>query len=347
MTDQAELHGLLAKVRDLGVTLLWVMILNHRSPARGARLSLVGNADRWLNGFVMGHGGPLTSWSAASGVACDDVDAVSTGEGQVMEPIEGAATFEKSGADYDAFMGRYSRLLAAAFADWAGVKGGNFALDVGCGPGALTGVLAERLGSAAVLACDPSVLFVAECRARHPGVEVSQGHAEDLPYQDHSQDLVLAQLVLHFVSDPSEAVREMRRVLRPGGTVAACSWDFDQGMDMLRYFWDAALSVDPAALDEVALRFGKAGEIAQLFSDAGFEAITESTLEVASFYSSYDELWSGFLAGIGPAGSYAVRQPHDRQQALRQALFQAMGSPTGPFELRAVARAGRGVAPRN
>lgn len=116
-----------------------------------------------------------------------------------MEPVEGAATFQKSGADYDFFMGRYSHALAAAFADWAGVKGGGSALDVGCGPGALTGVLAERLGPAAVLACEPSVRFVEECRARHPGVTVSRGHAEELPYQDASQDTVLAQLVLHRI----------------------------------------------------------------------------------------------------------------------------------------------------
>lgn len=264
-----------------------------------------------------------------------------------MEPVEGAATFQKSGADYDAFMGRYSHSLAAAFADWAGVTGGRCALDVGCGPGALTGVLAERLGPAAVVACDPSVPFVEECRARHPGVEVSQGRAEELPYQDASQDLVLAQLVLHFVTDPEAAAREMRRVLRPGGTVAACSWDFAQGMEMLRHFWDAALSLDPAAPDEAALRFGKPGELAQLFADAGFEGTTESTLEVVSSYSSYDELWSGFLAGIGPAGSYAVRQPQDKHEALRQALFEEVGAPAGPFELRAVARAGRGVAPRD
>ena len=116
---------------------------------------------------------------------------------------------------------------------------------------------------------------------------------------------------------------------------------------MLRHFWDAALSLDPAAPDQAALRFGKAGELAQLFADAGFEATTESTLEVTSTYSSYEELWSGFLAWIGPAGSYAVRQPQDKQEALRQALFKEVGSPTGPFELRAVARAGRGLAPRD
>lgn len=263
-----------------------------------------------------------------------------------MEPVEGAVTFQSSGADYDVFMGRYSRALAPAFADWAGVTAGQCALDVGCGPGALTGVLVERLGAAAVLACDPSAPFMEECRRRHPGVEVRPGRAEELPFEDASQDVVLAQLILHFVSDPAAAAREMRRVLRPGGTVAACSWDATQGMEMLRYFWDAAASLDPDASDEAGLRLGSEGELAGLFEEAGFEQTTESTLEVTSTYSSFDDLWSGFLCGMGPAGSYAVRQQGQDRAALRQALFEEVGSPRGPFELRAVARAGCGLAPR-
>ncbi|WP_028661327.1 class I SAM-dependent methyltransferase [Nocardioides insulae] len=262
-----------------------------------------------------------------------------------MDPVEGAATFQRSGAEYDAFMGRYSRSLATLFADWAGVVAGQSALDVGCGPGALTGVLVQRLGPGGVLACDPSEPFVQECRARHPGVDVRRGRAEQLPCEDSSRDVVLAQLVLHFVSDPETAAAEMRRVLRPGGTVAACSWDFAQGMAMLRHFWDAATSLDPAAPDEAALRFGKEGELAELFEGAGFQQTSETTLEVTSSYVSFDDLWSGFLAGIGPAGQYAVTRPRDQQDALRRALFEQLGSPDGPFELRAVARAARGSAP--
>ena len=261
-----------------------------------------------------------------------------------MEPAEGAATFQKSGAEYDLFMGRYSRLLAPVFAEWAGVRAGRSALDVGCGPGALTGVLVERLGASAVLACDPSESFVKECGSRHPGVQVRQGRAEELPYEDCSQDLVLAQLVLHFVSDPEAAAREMRRVLRPGGVVAACTWDFADGMEMLRHFWAAARSLDPDAPDEATLRFGKPGELVELFAGSGFTQTAESMLAVTVSYASYEELWSGFLAGIGPAGSYAVRQAPDRQAALRQALFEEIGSPRGPFELRAEARAARAVA---
>lgn len=262
-----------------------------------------------------------------------------------MEPVEGAATFLKSGTDYDTFMGRYSQTLAPAFADWAGVTAGQHALDVGCGPGALTGILVERLGSAAVLACDPSEPFVRECRERHPGVEVRRGRAEDLPFGDASADVVLAQLVLHFVSDPETAAREMRRALRPGGTVAACSWEATQGMEMLSHFWDAVARLDPTATPEAGLRLGGAGQLAGLFARAGFEQTEETTLGVVSSYGSYDELWAGFLTGIGPAASHAASRGPAERAALRQALFEEVGSPAGPFELRAVARAVRGVVP--
>ena len=131
-----------------------------------------------------------------------------------MEPVSGARTFQTTGEAYDAFMGRYSRPLALLFADAAGVEPGMTALDVGCGPGALTGVLIHRLG------------------------------AEAIPFGDACVDRALAQLVLHFVSDPSAATTEMRRVVRPGGLVAACVWDFEVEMEMLRAFWDAALAVD-------------------------------------------------------------------------------------------------------
>jgi ubiquinone/menaquinone biosynthesis C-methylase UbiE len=263
----------------------------------------------------------------------------------MTDPVEGAATFHTSGAAYDGYMGRYSQRLAPLFADWAGVTAGQSALDVGCGPGALTTVLVERLGAEAVLACDPSESFVADCRARHPGLEVRVGRAEELPCEDGSRDVVVAQLVLHFVTDPEAAAREMRRVLRPGGTAAACSWDFLRGMEMLRHFWDAATSLDPAAPDEAALRFGREGELAALLEDAGFEDVAESTLDVVSSYRSFDELWSGFEAGIGPAGNYLVHRTPEQQAALRAALLAEVGSPDGAFDLRAVARAGRGRAP--
>lgn len=257
-----------------------------------------------------------------------------------MDEVEGARTFAVAGRTYDAFMGRYSTALAEPFADAAGVTAGDTALDVGCGPGALTGVLVSRLGPGAVLACDPSPPFVEACAARHPGVVVRPGRAEALPFEDGVVDHALAQLVLHFVSEPERAATEMARVVRPRGRVAACVWDFADGMEMLRRFWDAALTLDPDAPDEArTLRFGQPGEIADLFASVGLEDVEESTLRVASTYAGFDELWDGFLAGVGPAGAYCLSLPDAHRARLRAVLFAGCGSPDGPFTLGAVARA--------
>jgi ubiquinone/menaquinone biosynthesis C-methylase UbiE len=256
-----------------------------------------------------------------------------------VDETEGARTFAVAGRTYDSFMGRYSNALAPRFADAAGVSAGERALDVGCGPGALTEVLASRLGPSAVYACDPSPPFRDACATRHPGVVVKLGRAESLPFDDELVDHALAQLVLHFVSDPARAASEMARVVRPGGTVAACVWDFANGMQMLRQFWDAALSIDPDAPDEAqVLRFGRPGEIAELFSSVALEDVVESTLSVTSTYTSFDELWNGFMAGVGPAGAYCVSLSEESRRRLRSALFIGCGSPDGPFTLGAVAR---------
>ncbi len=264
-----------------------------------------------------------------------------------MEPTEGARTFLLSGEAYDGFMGRYSRPLARVFVDASDVVGAQRVLDVGCGPGALTGELVSRLGSDAVFAVDPSPPFAAACRERHPGVDVRTGRAEELPFETDSFDIALSQLVFHFVSDPDAVVAELGRVVRPGGSVGACVWDFDEGMEMLRTFWDAALDVDPTAPDEArTLRFSREGEIAELLNDAGFESVTERTLTCSSRYASFDELWEGFLAGIGPAGSYCVSLSLDDRAAVRAAMFERLGSPSGPLTLGAVARSAHATIPR-
>lgn len=263
-----------------------------------------------------------------------------------MNATDGARHFQTSGSAYDRFMGRWSRLLGPAFADAADVRSGMSALDVGCGPGALTQVLVGRLGGASVAACDPSESFAAACFARHPEVDVRVSPAESLPFEDRAFDRVMAQLVLHFVSDAEQVAKEFRRVLRPGGLAAACVWDFAEGMQMLRLFWDAAIAIAPDAPDEVKLRFGREGEIAELWTDAGLEQVRESTLTVTSTYANFDELWAGFLAGVGPAGAWCVAQDHATQEAVRSELFARLGGPEGPFSLDAVARYAVGALPK-
>lgn len=256
-----------------------------------------------------------------------------------MDEVEGASTFTVDGDAYDAFMGRYSIGLSGAFASECGIEAGHTALDVGCGPGGLTGVLVGRLGAPSVSACDPSPSFVAACRARHPGVDVRTGRAEDLPFETAAFDHAVAQLVLHFVSRPERAAAEMARVVSAGGSVGGCVWDFDRGMEMLRAFWDAATALDPEAPDEArTLRFGRSGEIAELLDDAGLTEVREFTIETSSTYTDFDELWSGLLAGVGPAGAFCVSLDADRRARLRTILFERVGSPTGAFSLAALAR---------
>lgn len=263
-----------------------------------------------------------------------------------MEAVPGARTFASSGVAYDGFMGRYSKPLAMLFSDFAEVKHGQRALDVGCGPGALTEVLMERLGADAVLACDPSEPFVKACAALCPGVDVRLGRAEAVPFSESCVDVGLSQLVLHFMSDPSGAVAELRRVVRPGGTIAACVWDFEKEMEMLRHFWDAALSVDAAAPDEARfLKFGREGDISELFTRSGLEDVVESTLLVEVGYEDFDELWAGFMAGIGPAGSYCLALGDEQREALRLDLFRRCDSPAGRFSLNALARCAKGRSP--
>lgn len=164
-----------------------------------------------------------------------------------MVEVGGARNFAGTGDAYDRFTGRYSQLLAPAFADFCGIEYGHRLLDVGCGPGAFTAVATDRLGEDCVVGVDPSPSFVASCRERHPGVDVRVGAAEELPFADDAFDRAVAQLVMHFASDAPRAAREMCRVVRPGGVVAASVWDSGDGMGLLRVLRDARRAVEGAS----------------------------------------------------------------------------------------------------
>ena len=243
---------------------------------------------------------------------------------------------------YDRFMGRYSVPLAPQLADFAAVVAGQRVLDVGCGPGALTAELVSRLGPAAVSAVDPSEPFVAAARDRHPGVNAQRAAAEQLPFGRRSFDAALAQLVVHFMTDPVVGIREMARVTREGGVVAACVWDHAGGQGPLSLFWEAARELDPNVHDESRLAGAREGHLAELFQAAGLHSIEEGALSVRVEHPSFEEWWEPFTFGVGPAGSYVAGLDTERRARLREICREKL--PSGAFELTARAWAARGLA---
>ncbi len=250
--------------------------------------------------------------------------------------------FDVAAEAYDRYMGRYSLQLSAQLADLAGVRRGQRVLDVGCGPGALTAELVTRLGPAAVAAVDPSEPFVAAARERNPGVEVLLASAEHLPFADRSFDAALAQLVVHFMSDPVAGLAEMARVTRPDGVVAACVWDHGGGQGPLGPFWDAARLLDPEVDGELHLAGAREGHLAELFEAAGLHEIEEAALSARLEHASFDAWWEPFTHGVGPAGSYVAGLGAERQAKLRETCRVVL--PTGPFALTARAWTARGLA---
>jgi SAM-dependent methyltransferase len=232
--------------------------------------------------------------------------------------------------------------LAPRFSDFAGVAPDQRVLDVGCGPGALTAELAERLGPAAVAAVDPSEPFVAAARERHSGVEVRRAAAEKLPFGDQAFDAALAQLVVHFMADPVAGLREMARVTRKHGVVAACVWDHAGGRGPLSPFWEAAHELDPDVDDESQLAGAREGHLSELFEAAGLRDIKEKALSVDVEHPSFEEWWEPFTLGVGPAGAYAAGLDAQRRDRLRALCRERL--PAAPFVLTARAWAARGVA---
>jgi SAM-dependent methyltransferase len=247
-----------------------------------------------------------------------------------------------AGADaYDRFMGRYSGPLAPRLADFAGIAAGRKVLDVGCGPGALTAELVARLGADAVTAVDPTEPFVAAARERHPGVDVRRAAAEDLPFADAEFDAALAQLVVHFMADPVAGLREMARVTRPGGVVAACVWDHAGGQGPLSAYWEAVRALDPDAEDERGLAGAREGEMARLLRAAGLRDVEEDALSVAVEHPTFEEWWEPFTLGIGPAGRYVTGLDEIRRDRLRERCREML--PAAPFVLSARAWTARGL----
>lgn len=244
-------------------------------------------------------------------------------------------SFDVSASAYARFMGRFSEPLAVAFADHVDPQPGQRALDVGCGPGALTAQLVSRLGTHAVSAIDPSRSFVEATRERFPGIDVRAGVAEHLPYADHSFDLALAQLVVHFMTDPVAGLAQMRRVTRPGGRVAACVWDHAGGGGPLSTFWRAVHDLDPHARDESGLPGARRGHLAELAESAGLKDVDPTMLSVDVAFRGFEDWWKPFTMGVGPAGAYVATLDPPARAALRERCSRDL--PDGPFEVNATA----------
>jgi SAM-dependent methyltransferase len=255
-----------------------------------------------------------------------------------VSDVPGAETFRVAAEAYDSHVGRYGSALALGLISAAGVRPGQSALDVGCGPGALTAALAERLGSDSVAAVDPSEPFARACAERVPGAQVEVGAAEALPFADGTFDVALSQLVVNFMSDAPAGVGEMRRVTRRGGAVASAVWDYAEGMTLLRRFWDAAAALDPAAasLDEGAsMPYCRADELGELWREAGLEDVETSELVVEAGYSGFDDLWRPLETGVGPSGAYAAALPAEHRARLREELRERLDAGDEPFRLTA------------
>ncbi|MEP7092364.1 MAG: methyltransferase domain-containing protein, partial [Nocardioidaceae bacterium] len=233
-------------------------------------------------------------------------------------------SFAVSADAYARFMGAWSEPLADLFVEHLDLRPGQRALDVGCGPGALTARLVDRLGAQAVLAVDPSASFVAALGERFPGIDVREAGAERLPFPDDHVDVAAAQLVVHFMSDPVQGLREMGRVVRPGGTVAACVWDHAGSGGPLTVFWRAVLEVLPGAEDESGLPGAREGHLVELAEAAGLSRLEQSSLSVRRHFASVDDWWQPFTLGVGPAGALVARLDDEGRAALRSRCIELL-----------------------
>ena len=256
----------------------------------------------------------------------------------------GAGQVWASGEAYERYVGRWSRLVARELLGWLDVAPGAHWLDVGCGTGALSATIIAEAQPAAVTGVDPSEAFVAHARATVPEAEFVVADARHMPFPDGAFDAVVSGLVLNFVPEPELAVAEMARVAAPGAVVAAYVWDYGGEMQLMRYFWDAAAALDPAAreLDE-ALRFRLS--LDSLWRDAGLTAVEARAIDLPTVFEDFDDYWSPFLGGQGPAPAYAMSLDEPRREALRERLRATLPAEAdGTIRLLARALAVRGTA---
>ncbi|WP_053207309.1 class I SAM-dependent methyltransferase [Jiangella muralis] len=251
------------------------------------------------------------------------------------------------GDAYEAYVGRWSRRVAAAFVPWLDVPGGARWIDVGCGTGALTEAVLTLAAPASVLGVDPSTGFLGTAREQVPAATFEAGDAAALPVADGAADAVVSGLTLNFVPDAAAAAAEFVRVAAPGAVVAAYVWDYADGMQLMRHFWAAAADVDPdvAGLDEGA-RFPlcRPEPLVHLWLAAGLADVDVRSIEIPTSFASFDDYWRPFLGGQGAAPGYLATLPPSRQDAIRAAVRARLPvAADGSISLTARAWAVRGL----
>ena len=268
-----------------------------------------------------------------------------------VNQVSSTALFSESEA-YERFMGGWSRQLAPSFLEFAGLEDGDSVLDVGSGTGALTVAVLSETESARVIGIDPSPEYVnyANSRTDTDRATFEGGDAQELRFSDASFDKTLSLLVINFIPDPHKALSEMVRVTREGGGVAAAVWDYDRGMEMLRVFWDEAVALDPLAepRDERHMPFCRSGELADLWQKHGLVDVREEALVIPLEFQSFDDFWSPFLEGQGPAGAYVASLAEGERLKLKKRLRQRLEieGTAGPIGLSARAWVVRGLVPK-
>lgn len=249
---------------------------------------------------------------------------------------------------YQLGMGSWSKILAPLFVEFIdGIKEGDQVLDVGCGTGSLTFTIASRTKASKIVGIDPSIGFIEFARANnaYPHVTFEVGDGQELPYTDVSFDRSVSSLILNFIPDARKGVKEMRRVTKAGGIVAACMWDTTGGMELFRTFFDAVVALDPGAeRPDQSLPYGSEDELSNLWTVTGLKNIETRALVISIELDSFNDLWFRHSNAQGPAGHYIRRLSQDRQEALRERLRNDIlgGRPDGPFSLQARAWAVRG-----
>jgi SAM-dependent methyltransferase len=253
---------------------------------------------------------------------------------------------------YNRFMGRWSRLVSPLLIDFSQIKDGDRVLEVGSGTGSLSLTIAASRPRCRVVGIDRSARYVSYAKSQVAGgnVRFETGDALELPFPAAQFDAATSLLVLNFIPDARKAVAEMSRVTRSGGTISAAVWEYGGGMEMLRLFWDAAVGLDPAAepLHEKHMPLCRSGELAGLFRAARLVDVREKPLEITTHFESWDDYWSPFLDGQGPAGAYVAGLTPEKRSALHDRLRSMLNSrqdPSGGYRLRARVWAARATIP--